>query len=556
MIRTLSIHNYALIDHAEIDFGTGLNIITGETGSGKTILLSALGLLMAERADSRSIRNTTEKTIVEAQCDLPDDPTLKQYLTANDLNEQNQDTIILRREITPKGNSRSFINDIPVNLTILKEVSERLVDIHTQNRNSRLADPEYQLQVLDDFAQNHSLLQDYINKYQSYRQAIVKYSKAKQAIEQNRAQEQFITYQLEQLEKVNVKPGELKQLEDERNIQENAQRISALLSSALNSLKDSTSNASTLTASAVTDIRNLAKYLPATADLETRLQGALIEIDDIANTLEDYTQSINPAGKNLEAIEDRLEQIYTLLSRHNVKTDSELIKVHQALKQQLENLDNSDHILHELETAARKAKKDATLAATQLTQARKEAALKLQQTLVDVARPMALTNLQCQITISPVKLSPTGSDQVQFMFSFNKNQPLMPIARNASGGEVARLSLALKTLLVKNMHLPTIIFDEVDTGVSGDVANRMASLMLDISQGTQVITITHLANVAAHGHRHYKVHKQDNGNQTLSMIRQLTPQERETEIATMISGHADASALTLARDLLHTHQTH
>lgn len=553
MITTLYISNYALISELSIDFGPGLNIITGETGAGKSIILGALSLLLGGRADTKSVRDSNRKTIVEATFDITDNDVIKNRLAQADIDSLG-DECILRREITTKGGSRAFVNDTPVNIAVLKSLGTRLVDIHSQHENMLLVDAGYQLDIIDALADNASRLDLYRSAYRDYRQKLKNYVDVSNRIKQGKAENEYLTHQLEILDRLALKDGETGQLEHDRDIIANVTEIKAHLSQAIDCLSRPDNDITSLIARAENEISRIGDYVSDVESLVSRLESARIELGDIAETLDEYNSSINADPAELEAIEVRLGEIYSLKRRYNVDSDKELIDYANEIRQKLNIVENAEDILSELEDEARHAKRKAIAAAHILTERRTEASAHLADELKKRAMPMGMTNLRCEIRLTSGKLSPSGGDSIEFLFAFNKNQPLMPVGKTASGGEISRLILALKSIVAEKMNFPTIIFDEVDTGVSGDVANRMAELMVDISATTQVITITHLPTVAAHGRRHFKVFKQDDTDTTKVFIKELDNQEREHEIAFMISGDPnDTTTLASARTLLEKH---
>lgn len=549
MIATLYISNYALIDRLEITFGPGLNIVTGETGAGKSIVLDALGLLMGERADTKTIRDTEKKTVVEAHFEVSGFDSLNRWLEENDID--GGDECILRREISAKGSSRAFINDTPVNLPLMKAVSSKLLDIHTQHENVLLLDSEFQLAVIDSLARNSDLLDEYKAVFHEYKKKLKEYTLTRDNLKKAKAESEYNDYLLEQLENLNLKPGEQARLEQERDILANAAEIKTHLTAALDVLSRSEKNVLGILSVGEDEINRLSRFVPDMSLLADRLSGTRIEIADIVDTLEEYDNTISASQSDLDETERRLGEIYSLQARHNVKTEDELIAVREKLLTTRNDVENSALILEKLEKDARELKKKAVGLARMLTNSRSEVARIFADELKERGIPLGMKNLRCEIRVVTDKLGETGADQVEFLFAFNKNQTLMPVGKTASGGEISRVILALKSLLVEKMKLPTIIFDEVDTGVSGDVANKMADLMVEISGSTQVITITHIAAVAARGTRHFKVYKRDENDSTHTYIKQLNKQERERELAVMISGKPDdVNAIETAKALL------
>lgn len=550
MLSSLYISNYALIDHIEIAFGENLNIITGETGSGKSIVMGALSLLLGERAETRTIRDNTRKTIVEAKFDISGNKDIYELLEQYEL-DVDSSACILRREISIKGSSRAFVNDTPVNLTVLKSVSERLLDIHTQNENLLLADKDFQLQVIDSMADNLALRNEYVEAYTNYRKILKDYTAFKAKLEQEKNQAELNDFLLEQLERLDLKAGEQEELEKEREIQTNLSKIKLSLDESLNCLSGNERNAVGLVDKAIGELRKLKEYGILGDEILSRIESVRAELADISECLDEKDSSISGSEMDLEQIEGRLEAIYNLEARHHVDSDRELIEIRETLRNKKSDVENGDNILADLEKRARLAKKNVVLSARRLTESRIKAAAEFSESITRKAKPLGMPNLQCSIAVEATKLKESGMDNIDFLFAFNKNQPLMPVGKTASGGEIARVILAIKSILVDKMQLPTVIFDEIDTGVSGEIANQMAKLMLDLAKSTQVITITHIATVAAHGSRHYKIFKKDENNSTQTHIRLLSDDERVKELALMISGDPnDGAALNTASSLL------
>lgn len=550
MLRSLHISNYALIDTVDITFHNGLNIITGETGAGKSIMLGALSLILGERADLKAVRDSGRKSVIEATFELHDYKRLKEYCVANDI-EWDDNVCILRREIAPAGRSRAFINDSPVTLDLLSHVAMLLVDIHSQHNNRLLASPEFQLSIIDTLAGNEQLLADYSRRFVAYRRALKRLRDTKKLIEQNRQDEDFTRFQLEQLDAMNLEAGEQEQLEKDRDVLANITEIKSTLGGALDSLSNGTGNAIALLGDAMEYCEQLSQVLDDADSIVERLNTAHIELRDIADTLSDFDRDLNADPDELEAVEQRLNDIYSLQSKHHVSSIEALIELRENFRIKLSSLENSSYTIEELEKEARRAKAAAKEIAAELTRRRTEEARRFEKLLCDTASPLGMKNLRAQVEITTGDMSSTGMDTVEFKFAFNKNQPLMPVGSTASGGEISRLMLSVKSIIASRMQLPSIIFDEIDTGVSGDVANRMGLMMRDISRSIQVMAITHLPQVAALGNAHYKVYKIDDEDATHTHIRQLDREQRIDEIAVMLSGSTvDAAARANALSLL------
>lgn len=556
MIRSLHISNYALIDGIDIEFGDGFNIITGETGAGKSIILGALGLLLGERADTRVVRDPARKSVTEAIFDITGSPEVEALLKENQLDAAPTECI-LRREIAPGGRSRAFVNDTPVTLPVLRDIAVHLVDIHSQHQNLLLASADYQLNIIDNLADTRGLLAEYRKAFSAYRKTLKEYTAARDLIRRNRDDADFLQYQYSQLAELELQPDEDEILGQEREILANVNEIKTNLGRALDPLLNGQENALSLLRQAVDALEELSATVGKGSDgtdfhsLAERLESARIEVSDIADSLVDYDTSLGADPVRLEEIDARLNQLYSLELKHHVDTANGLIALQQQLGKQLEALENSESILAGLERAAKKAKKVAFNLASEISAKRASAAAEFTDLLRRTASPLGMPNLRCDVSLTRGKLGPDGFDQLQFLFAFNKNQALLPVGNTASGGEISRLMLAIKTIVAEKIHLPSIIFDEVDTGVSGDIAGRMARMMAAISRTIQVITITHLPGVAAAGDTHFKVFKQDDDSATTTRIARLTPAEREAELALMLSGDpADPAALANARSLL------
>lgn len=554
MLKSLHISNYALIDTVDISFHHGFNIITGETGAGKSIMLGALSLILGGRADLKAVRDSGKKSVIEASFEVNKYPKLKEYCLDNDI-EWDDTLCILRREIAPAGRSRAFINDSPVTLDLLSHVAMQLVDIHSQHQNQLLTSGDFQLRVIDNLAGNGELLSEYHRRYASYRNALKRLHDTKKLLEQNRNDEDFTRFQLEQLDELGLTDGEQEQLEHDRDILSNITDIKTTISGALDALSEGTHNALASLAETSDYCEELTRYLEDSDNIGERLETVRIELRDIAETLTAYDQEFQADPEELEAIESRLNTIYSLQQKHRVSTVAELIALREELREKLDRLENSSFTIEELEKEARRAKNAAKQLAAELSQRRVEEAARFEETLRQQAMPLGMKNLRTQVKLTPGELTPTGMDKIEFLFAFNKNQPLMPVSGTASGGEISRLMLSIKAIIATKMQLPSIIFDEVDTGVSGDVANRMGVMMKDISRNIQVITITHLPQVAAKGNAHFKVYKEDDDDATHTRLRELSATDRVDELALMLSGSTvDEAARANARSLLNMQQ--
>lgn len=550
MIETLHISNYALIDRVDISFHPGFNIITGETGAGKSIMLGALSLLLGERADTKAVRDPQVKSVIEASFSVAEYGNLEAVCTENDIDWDAQH-IILRREISPQGRSRAFVNDTPVTLNLLQEIALQLVDIHSQHQNLLLVSPPYQLRVIDSLAGNSEKLKRFSEAYGRYRQAVKQYQLTRRNIEQARDEEEYLRYQYSQLEEANLQPGEQDTLEREREVLINMTDIKASLARLLDALGEGDKNVDSLLKVAVDEADSLTDLLEGTEGVIERLNTIRVEAQDIYQAFSEADKQLSADPRELENIEERLNEIYDLQRRHKVDTVEALIKIRDNMKEKLQSIDLGDQSVHSLEVAAKRAKKEALDIAREISAVRRQTAQEFAEILREKAVPLGMKNLRVEIPVKETELTATGIDYIEFLFAFNKNQEPMPVGHTASGGEISRLMLSIKSIVADKMQLPSIIFDEVDTGVSGDVANRMGEMMHGISKNIQVIAITHLPQVAAQGNAHYKVFKEDTDTATVTRVRELDTPARIDELAIMLSGSTvDEAARANARSLL------
>lgn len=555
MIGHLHISNYALISSLDLNFGPGMNIITGETGAGKSIILGALGLVMGMRSDSKAVRTGATKAVIEVEFDITGLVEVSTWLDKN-IEDNPSGVCIMRREISAKGNSRAFINDTPTTLDQMQTLSSMLLDVHTQHQNLSLSDNRYQLSVIDSVAGTNNVLKQYQEAYHTYRQALDEYARVRDTAERYRADEEYIAYQLEQINELGLVPHEQEDLERERDRAANATTTREHLEATNNSLNTGDGGIIAALTTAIEHLGHLQENYDDASDLASRLMGVRTEINDIADTVADHLAAMTVDTMPLEEIEDRLSKIYSLETRHNVETSDMLIERAKQLQERIDIIHDSNGTLAHLENNAKQAKKQAVIIARQLTKMRTESALKFGETLVELARPLGLSNLRCDILISKSKLTPLGMDQIDFRFAFNKNQPLMSVGKTASGGEISRLILAIKAIVSEYANMPTLIFDEVDTGVSGEIATRMGRMMEKISRHTQIIVITHLPQVASQPGRHFCVYKEDDETSTNTNVKQLTKKERIDEIAKMLgAGAGDKAAHNNAVSLIESNKT-
>lgn len=555
MIRNLKIENFALIEHLDIDFKTGFSVITGETGAGKSIILGAIGLLLGQRADMKSIKAGAKRCVIEATFDVSG-YGLETFFEENDLDFDGQECTI-RRELTSAGKSRSFINDIPASLSQLKEVGEQLLDVHSQHKNLLLGREDFQLSVLDIIGQNADKLYIFKEEYAKYKSLIKALDVAKEAAKSARKDEEFLRFQVTQLADAQLKEGEQAELEAESEVLSHAEEIKQALYEAqshMMSPDDSGMDALQLIKQTIHSLGSISNVYPASEELTQRLDSCYIELKDIADEIESNCDNVEFNPQRLAWVDERLSTIYTLEKKHGVETVEELLKIQSELEEKLLLIDNSDESIGEL-TAKCDAQYNKVLKlAKELSASRKKAGKQVEKNMVERLIPLGMPNIRFAVVFDEenTQLTSSGFDHISFLFSANKNNPLNNVSQVASGGEIARVMLALKAMIAGAVKLPTIIFDEIDTGVSGSIAEKMAKIMQEMgNQNRQVISITHLPQIAALGQSHYKVYKEDNEETTVSHIVELTFEQRVEELAHMLSGeNISQAALDNARALL------
>ena len=547
MLKHLLIKNFTLIDKLDIDFKPGFSVITGETGAGKSIILGAIGLLKGNRADSRQIKAGEQKCIIEAHFDLTR-YDMKAVFENNDIDYQPDDTII-RRELTASGKSRAFINDSPVPLSAMKAIGEQLIDIHSQHQNLLLQKQDFQLNVVDIIAKNNILLKNYrlaFNKYNDTRKQV---ENLKKKIEADRENEEFMRFQLNE---PGLQGGQQEELEQKNEMLSHSEDIKSALYEADSLLNDDDNGVIGRIHSAAQKLQDIEGVFPEVKELAERLDSTYIEVKDIADEISSGMEHVDFDPNELEFVNSQLDTIYTLEKKYHVDTVEDLLKKQEELKTSIDNIDNGDEHLQELEKAATEAMKKAEELAAQLTEARKKAAEKVEEEIKTRLVSLGMPHVRFQVDIKEKPLAADGADCVCFMFSANTSTQLRPVSEIASGGEIARVMLSLKAMISGAVKLPTIIFDEIDTGVSGKIAERMARIMQEMGhQDRQVISITHLPQIAALGTTHYKVSKQETSSGTTSHMTMLNDEERVREIAQMLSGSdITEAALANAKALL------
>ena len=550
MLKQLYIKNFTLIDELNIQMHPGFSVITGETGAGKSIILGAIGLLLGNRADSKSIKAGRDRCVIEAHFDLSK-YDMQQFFTDNDIDEDLSDTII-RRELTAAGKSRAFINDTPVSLTKMRELGEQLVDIHSQHQNLLLQKEDFQLNVVDIIAQDEKQRKNYEAAYNQYKQANQKLNALKAEIEKNRENEDFLRFQFKELDEAQLQNGEQEELEQEYEMLSHSEDIKTALYQADNHLSGDDGNIIERLKQISEQLANIKDVYPEVTELLERIDSSYIELKDIAQEVNGLTDHVEFDPARLETINERLDKLNSLQQKFHVRDLGELIETYHQLEEQLSHIDHSDEDVEALEQEVVQLLEKVQKQAKELTAIRTKAAKKVEEEMKQRLIPLGIPNVRFSISLTEKPLSHDGGDKVSFLFSANKSTPLQPVTQVASGGEIARVMLSLKAMISGAVKLPTIIFDEIDTGVSGKIAEKMAQIMVEMgNHERQVLSITHLPQIAAMGSHHYKVSKEETDEGTISRMTELSQQERIQEIAQMLSGSdVSEAALANAKELL------
>lgn len=561
MLKNLIIRNYALIEHLDLEFGPGLTIITGETGAGKSIMLGALSLVMGGRADTKVISDGGSKSVVEALfTDV--DPELRGLLEEKGIDwiedSSGVSELTVRRELTSSGRSKIFVNDTSVTLQTLSAIVPRLIDIHSQHANAKINDPAERLRIIDSMAGNDEVRQEYQSLFNDYVELRRRINARRAEIARSAENIELLRFQLEQLDKLGPKPGELKEIERRFEMMSDADEIKERLSLLGSLLGDNERGVQSVLGEAVSladkvdfSLLGGAVSNDSPEGISGRLRELLIEAKDIYETVDDYNSSVDTDPAALARLSARMNLYYETVSRFRVKDADELVGLHDDIRQRIAEVTVGDNEIPELEREMRRIARELKIKADELTSSRIKCAESFSRLLCDTARPLGLANINFRAEVCGRKLCVTGQDEIEFLCSFNKNGTPKPIGEIASGGEIARMMLSLKSILAGHINLPTIIFDEVDTGVSGEIADKMGDMMHDVSESMQVVVITHLPQVAAKGDAHFKVYKTDADTRTVTHVRQLTVDDRIRELAAMISGsEVSEAALSAARALL------
>ena len=553
MLKKLDIRNFTLIDHLEMALYPGFSVITGETGAGKSIVIGAIGLLLGNRADAKQVKRGCDKCIIEATFDLSiyHSDVLKDFFEDNDLDYEPEECL-LRREVNANGKSRAFINDTPVTLALMRELGEQLIDVHSQHQNLLLSKEDFQLNVVDIIARDRQQLADYRAAFAEYRSAQRRLEELREQIATSRDNEDFLRFQQKELSEANLASGEQEQLEQEAELMSHAEDIKRALHEADYGLSGDDTGIVNLTRSIAAQLRSVADVYPEAQELAERLDGCFVELKDISQEIASKVDDVEYDPQRFNLITQRLDTIYTLQQKFHVQTVDELLDRLNGINAQLDNIDNSDEELQELERSVEKLHAVCVEKAAVLTDMRRKSATVVEQELSKLLVPLGIPKVRFKVDVSPADLSTNGADKVMFLFSANSSTDMQPVSQVASGGEIARVMLSLKAMISKAIGLPTIIFDEIDTGVSGRVAEQMAHIMRDMGKANrQVICITHLPQIAAAGSTHYKVAKQETEQGTVSTMTQLSDEQRITEIAQMLSGSdVSQAAVDNAKSLL------
>jgi DNA repair protein RecN len=548
MLIKLYVQNYALIKELDIELENGLTIITGETGAGKSILLGALSLILGTRADSSVLLDKNEKCIVEGTFHI-EEYDLNEFFISNELDYET--VITLRREINPAGKSRAFINDTPVTVNLLKELGDRLIDIHSQHQTLMLNDNSFQLSLIDSFS-DIKQKSVYSETFLNWRKIKKEYSAIKEKADKNRADLEYYQFQYKQLEEASLKQGEQVELETEQEMLGHAEEIKLALSTSSNLFYTEGISILSMLREVKSNLARIRTFLPESESILSRLESGLIEFDDLAAEIEKLAVSIEADPHRLATVNNRLDDIYSLIQKHHVNDLNELIIKKEEIKDLINSIVTSDERLSELENLLEKEVSSLKLISEEISEKRKSVLPEIESNVTGLLRQLGIPNAKFKISLTPLKeFTPTGIDQADFLFSANKQIEPENLAKIASGGELSRVMLSLKSLLTKNNNLPTIIFDEIDSGVSGEVADKVGQILSGMGQYMQVINITHLPQVASRGTRHYHVYKDDTDNSTFTRVKLLSPEERILEIARLLSGsEVTETAMKNARELL------
>jgi DNA repair protein RecN (Recombination protein N) len=551
MLTHLYIRNFALIDELDMEFHSGFSVITGETGAGKSIILGAIGLLLGQRADLKALKQGADKCVVEAHFDLSHYEGMKAFFDENDVEADLPDTII-RRELTAAGKSRAFVNDEPVGLALLKELGERLIDVHSQHQNLLLGKHDFQLSVVDTLADSRAQQEDYAHAYSQWKEAQKRLEELKEQIEQSRQQQDFMQYQYDELYAARLVDGEQEELEQRSDTMTHAEDIKQALYEADNALTAESTGIVSQLRTAAQSLHRIERVLSVAPELAARLDESYVELKDVAQEVSACMEDIEFDPAELDRINARLDRICDLQKKYRVDSVAGLLVLQEDLSRRLQTIEGGSEMLADKEREVQRLYADCQQKGSTLTERRRQGASLIQQQMAQRLVALGMPHARFEVGMETCEPSPTGIDRVAFRFSANTSSPLQPVAQVASGGEIARVMLALKAMVSGVVKLPTIIFDEIDTGVSGKIAEQMAQIMAEMGKGgRQVVSITHLPQIAALGTTHYKVYKEETPQGTTSHMQLLTEQERVAEIAQMLSGSdVSEAAIQNAKQLL------
>jgi len=549
MLVKLYVQNYALIKELDVEPGDGLTIITGETGAGKTILLGALSLILGTRADSSVLLEKNEKCVVEGTFRI-EEYDLAEFFTNNELDYE--PVTILRREINPAGKSRAFINDTPVTINLLKELGDKLIDIHSQHQTLMLSDNSFQLNIIDSFAGTARLRTEYRTAFYHYRNLRKEYSQAKEKADKNKADLEYYRFQMDQLEGAKLTRGEQEELEKEQEILSHAEEIKLGLSTASGLFSSETGSILQMLREARSALSKIREFLPQGEELLARADSSFIELNDLGSEIDKLAASIDADPHRLAQVNSRLDTIYSLIQKHRVNDLNELLIKREEIKKLVKSIETGDERMAELETILKEQTGELTKISEEISARRVQILPEAEKNITVLLRQLGMPNARFRIALSKLQdFSPSGTDHADFLFSANKQVEPENLAKIASGGELSRVMLSLKSLLTKNTNLPTIIFDEIDAGVSGEVADKVGQILSGMGKYMQVVNITHLPQVASRGTKHYHVYKDDTGDSTITRVKLLSPEERIMEVARLLSGsEITATAVKNAEELL------
>lgn len=553
MLVKLCVHNYALIKDLDVELENGLTIITGETGAGKTILLGALSLILGSRAESSVLLEKAEKCVVEGTFNI-DGYELEEFFAVNELDYET--VTIMRREINPAGKSRAFINDTPVTVNLLKELGERLIDIHSQHQTLMIQGSSFQLKVIDSFAGNGKSTEEYKNVFRRYRSLKKEYDDAREKAEKNQSDLEYYSFQLNQLEEAKITEDEQEGLEKEQELLTHAEEIKAALGASSELLSSETGSILIRLKEVRQNLTKIREFLPGDAEILRRTESSYIEINDLAGEVEKLASSIDADPTRLTHVNERLDAIYSLMQKHRVTSVKDLIVKREEIRKIVRSIVGSDERLAELDSLLKKDIGLLEMLSAEISANRKRVIQEVEKKITSLLQQLGMPNAKFRICLSGLPdFTLTGTDHADFLFSANKQIEPENLAKTASGGELSRVMLSLKSLLARNMSLPTIIFDEIDSGVSGEVADKVGQILAGMGKYMQVINITHLPQVAARGKMHYHIYKDETGNSTITRIKLLSASERVTEVARLLSGsEITETAMKNAKELIKSAQ--